>query len=82
MIPLPPLEFSSEVALKLIEFCKRFASFKLPQDQTEIELEELSIIDILFDKVQFTWANKIYKNMSTMTQSHFDACLKFLQRAL
>jgi len=49
--PLPPLELSSEVALKLIEFCKRFASFKLPQDHTEIELEELSIIDILFDKV-------------------------------
>ena len=80
--PLPKIEVSLDVTQKLVEFCKRFASFKIPQDSGDDALEELSIIDILFDKVQFTWANKIYPALSTFSPQHFDLCLKFLQRAL
>ena len=80
--PLPRLEVSLEVTSKLMEFCKTFASLKLPQDSGDDALEDLTIIDILFDKVQFTWANKIYPALSAFSPQHFDMCLKFLQRAL
>ena len=61
---------------------RRFASFRFPIDPADEELDELSIVDNLFDKVQFTWANKIYPSLSTLSVPHFDMCLKFLQRAL
>jgi hypothetical protein len=32
--------------------------------------------------VQFTWSNKIYQSLSTLSRNHFDQCLKFLQLAL
>ena len=75
---LPPIEVSNEVGLKLFEFCRRFASFRFPLDPADEELDELSIVDILFDKVQFTWANKIYPSLSTLSVPHFDMSLKFL----
>lgn len=75
---LPPIEVSTEVGLKLLDFCRRFASFRFPLDPADEELGELSIVDILFDKVQFTWANKIYPSLSTLSVPHFDMSLKFL----
>lgn len=82
ILPLPKIEISLDVAQKLVDFCKRFATFKFPVDPLDDEMEDLSIADILFDKVQFTWANKIYPSLSTFSGLHFDICLKFLQRAL
>lgn len=49
--PQPRLEISLDVSQKLMDFCKRFASYKMPQDYGDDALEELTIVDILFDKV-------------------------------
>ena len=65
--PLPKLDLSLDISARLLDFCKQFASFKFPQDGNDDELDELTIIDTLFDKVQFTWANKIYPSLSTLS---------------
>ena len=76
---LPKLEVKTEVVQALLSYCKRFASMSFPKDD---DLDEVTIVDLMTDQVQFTWSYKIYPSLSTLGRGHFDYCVKLLQVAL
>lgn len=76
---LPRIEVTNEAIRALVAYCKLFASLKLQQEE---DFDEITIVDMMTDQVQFTWANQIYPSLSILGRSHFDYCAKFLESAL
>lgn len=76
---LPQIQVSAEMTDVLIGLCKRFAQSNMAvQGQTSEENDEYTIVDVLFDQVQFIWANQIYPKLSMLSGRHFDACLRMI----